>query len=102
LQAKYGPIQVHHLATNKHSYYTPQMEKIAGKYGLGLDQVWNKLSVPHVGSHPVQYHEFVLGEMRAADAIARGDLGVFLNQNKIRVTDVVRSDPGMLNASWWK
>jgi len=102
MQAKYGPIQLHHLATNKNKRFTPQLEDVAGKYGLGLNESWNRLSLPHFGSHPIRYHQFVLREMRAADALARGDLGVFLNQYKIRVTDVVRSNPEMLNASWWR
>ena len=30
--------QVHHFATNTNSTYTPQMEEIANRFGLKLDQ----------------------------------------------------------------
>ena len=36
------PNQVHHYATNKSKTYTPQLEEIANRYELDLDDAWNK------------------------------------------------------------
>jgi len=33
------PMQMHHFATNKSTTYTPQMEAIAEKFGLKLDDI---------------------------------------------------------------
>ena len=41
------PNQVHHYATNKSKTYTPQLEEIANRYGLDLDDAWNKDLLPH-------------------------------------------------------
>ena len=46
------PNQVHHFATNKSSKYTSQFESITKKYGLDLDDSWNKALMPHQGRHP--------------------------------------------------
>ncbi len=51
------PEQLHHFATNKNKTYTPQFEEIANKYGLDLDDAWNKEYMPHQGRHPNEYHE---------------------------------------------
>ncbi|WP_082705899.1 AHH domain-containing protein [Aneurinibacillus sp. XH2] len=49
---KAKPEQVHHYATNKSKKYTPQIEAITKKYGLDLDEAWNKELLPHQGRHP--------------------------------------------------
>lgn len=41
------PNQVHHYATNKSKTYTPQLEEIANRYGLDLDDAWNIIVVIH-------------------------------------------------------
>ena len=41
--------QIHHFATNKSKAYTPAFEEIANKFGLKLDDAWNKALVPHKG-----------------------------------------------------
>ncbi|WP_198678993.1 AHH domain-containing protein [Pseudidiomarina sediminum] len=73
------PMQIHHVATNKSKIFTPAMEKIAEKYGLRLDDMWNKQSLPHLGRHPNAYHQFVLDGMRRSHKEARGNVDTFLS-----------------------
>ena len=89
------PEQLHHFATNKNKTYTPQFEKIANKYGLDLDDAWNKEYMPHQGRHPNEYHEYVLDNMIEFDRIAQGDKNIFLKlyeKMKVHITD----NPDML------
>ena len=53
------PNQVHHFATNKSKKYTSQFENITKKYGLDLDDDWNKALMPHQGRHPYAYHDML-------------------------------------------
>ncbi len=96
------PDQIHHFATDKNGKYTDQFMEITNKYGLDLDQSWNKESLPHQGRHPDVYHEFVLNEMQKIDAIAQGDKDIFLNLYEDRVKNVVRNNPDMLYLDGWK
>ena len=95
------PNQVHHFATNKNSTYTPQMEEIANRFGLKLDQSWNKEAMPHLGRHPNAYHQFVLENMQNAATQANGSKSEFLRLFEQNVKQPVRSNPKMLNKSWW-
>ena len=72
------PEQLHHFATNKNKTYTPQFEEIANKYGLDLDDAWNKEYMLHQGRHPNEYHDYVLDSMTEFDKIAQGDKNVFI------------------------
>ncbi len=95
------PRQLHHFATNKNKTYTPQFEEIANKYGLDLDDSWNKEYMPHQGRHPNEYHEYVLENMKQFDIIAQGDKNVFLQlyeKMKVHITD----HPEMLNKDYWR
>lgn len=82
------------------------MKAIARKYGLGLDDDWNKELLPHQGRHPNAYHDFVLTQMQKADAIAskapRGTKKkVFLEEFEKRVKDPVRKNPDLLRKIGW-
>ena len=95
------PEQLHHFATNKNKTYTPQFEEIANKYGLDLDDAWNKKYMPHQGRHPNEYHEYVLESMKQFDNIAQGDKNVFLKlyeKMKINITD----NHDMLYKDYWR
>ncbi|SHN49056.1 A nuclease family of the HNH/ENDO VII superfamily with conserved AHH [Butyrivibrio hungatei DSM 14810] len=102
LSAENGkPYQMHHFATNKNKTYTPQFEDIANKYGLDLDDAWNKEYMPHQGRHPNEYHEYVLDNMIEFDKIAQGDKNIFINlyeKMKMHITD----NPDMLYKDYWK
>lgn len=54
------PNQMHHYATNKNKSYTPQLEEIANRYNLDLDNAWNKDLLPHQGRHSNEYHQYIL------------------------------------------
>ncbi|MDZ5610634.1 AHH domain-containing protein, partial [Bacillus pseudomycoides] len=100
--AKTKPNQVHHYATNKSKTYTHQMEDITKKYGLDLDEVWNKELLPHQGRHPNAYHEFVLDELKNIDMIANGDNKIFLELFETNIKSVIRNNPDMLYSNYWK
>jgi hypothetical protein len=55
------PSQDHHYMTNKSKTYTKQFEDIVKKYGLDLDESWNKDLLPHQGRHPNAYHDCLRG-----------------------------------------
>ncbi|HKP52977.1 MAG TPA: RHS repeat-associated core domain-containing protein [Chloroflexia bacterium] len=97
------PYQIHHYASNKHdTKYTTLFRQIAAKYGLDLDGAWNKERLPHIGSHPTEYHEFVLREMQEADRVANGNLILFLLEFEARVKQPVRNDPSLLDKAGWR
>ena len=95
------PNQVHHYATNKSKTYTPQLEEIANRYGLDLDDAWNKDLLPHQGRHPNAYHEYVLDSMKQFDNIAQGDKDIFLKLFD-NLKNNVKSNPDMLYKDYWK
>ena len=96
------PSQIHHYATNKSKTYTQLLKKIADKYGLGLDDLWNKESLPHLGRHPNRYHEFVLNGMRRAAQEAGSDVNAFLELFEKYVKEPVRSNPTLLTKAGWQ
>lgn len=96
------PDQLHHYATNKSKMFTPQMKAIAEKYGLDLDEAWNKELLPHLGRHPNAYHNFVLQGMQRAAAEAGGNTEKFLELYELYVKQPIRSNPALLRAAGWK
>ena len=95
------PEQTHHFATNKNLKYTPQFDEIVGKYGLNLDEPWNKELMKHRGKHPYAYHIYVLHKMRKCDNKAKGDVDVFISEFEI-VKNKIRNNPLMLRKIYWK
>jgi RHS repeat-associated protein len=96
------PEQIHHFATNKSQKWTDRMVEIAQKYGLDLDDVWNKSPMPHQGRHPNAYHEWVLEQMRLVDEIAQGDKELFLDLFDAQVKQEVLEHPEMLRKRFWE
>jgi RHS repeat-associated protein len=96
------PIQVHHFATNKHKTFTPQMERIAKRYGLDLDGDWNKMSLPHQGRHPSAYHRFVLRGMQRAAREAGKNRGRFLELFDRYVKQPIINNPDLLRRNGWR
>jgi hypothetical protein len=93
---------MHHFATNKNTKWTHQMAEIAEKYGLDLDDAWNKELLPHRGRHPDAYHEWVLERMTEIDQAAQGNVEIFLDLYEQKVKQVVRENPAMLQKWWWE
>jgi RHS repeat-associated protein len=96
------PLQVHHFATNKHSYFTARMQAIAERYGLTLDGAWNKALMPHRGRHPTVYHEWVLRNMERISLEVGDDTQRFLEMFERDVKQVVLQNPGLLRKSGWQ
>ncbi len=99
--------QIHHFASNKHlTKWTAEFQAVAEKYGLKLDQKWNKYLIPdHKGRHPDLYHAWVLGQLREI-ATELGDCGPgcakqFQELFKERVIDPVLENPRMLKKEFW-
>lgn len=78
------------------------MEKIAGKYGLDLDDKWNIDSMPHQGRHPNLYHDFVESGMERAAREAGDDKDKFLILYGKYVKDPVKNNPDMFTKNFWK
>ncbi|MBC6310498.1 hypothetical protein HCJ66_13235 [Listeria sp. FSL L7-1582] len=97
---KVKPMQMHHYATNKSKTYTHQMESVTKKYGLDLDESWNKELLPHQGRHPNAYHEYVLDKLNTYDAIAQGDRELFLELYE-ELKFQIRVNPDMLYKEYW-
>ncbi|MEK3976737.1 AHH domain-containing protein [Psychrobacillus sp. FSL K6-2684] len=97
---KEKPKQVHHYATNKSKTYTHQLENVKKKYGLELDDAWNKELLPPQGRDPNAYHEYVLDRINEYDAIARGNKEIFLELFE-GLKKEVRENPDMLYKEYW-
>ena len=95
------PIQKHHFATDKNKEFTPQMEKIANKYGLKLSEDWNTEALPHQGRHPNAYHRWVLNQMRAIDAIPNMNRELFIRTFRKCVIEPVIENPQILYKDYW-
>lgn len=100
-EAESLPMQMHHFATNKNSVFTPRIQSIADRYGLDLDEAWNKELMPHLGRHPNAYHEFVLDGMELASREAGGDTAKFLELFDQYVRQPVLDNPELLRSSGW-
>ncbi|MDR0207197.1 MAG: AHH domain-containing protein [Bacteroidales bacterium] len=95
------PTQMHHFATNKHSFYTPRMQEVVKPLGLDLSSSWNKALMPHVGRHPDAYHRFVLDQMTKASNAAGGNQAIFLQLYNNIVVQPVLDNPLMLRKVGW-
>ncbi len=70
------------------------------KYGLELDDAWNKELLPPQGRDPNAYHEYVLDRINEYDAIARGNKEIFLELFE-GLKKEVRENPDMLYKEYW-
>jgi RHS repeat-associated protein len=93
--------QVHHFLSNVNKIYSPQYEVILKKYGLNVNDNWNKAILPQSGKHPIQYHDFVLDELRKIDAIANGNKEHFLKLFEERIVQPIRQNPDRLYKTGW-
>jgi hypothetical protein len=99
------PDELHHFATNKSSRYTPAMDAIIKKYGLDLDESWNKRLMPHRGRHPNLYHQFVLDMIIMIDSMAKGpppDAERFKKEYRFYVITPVMANPQLLRKLGWE
>ncbi len=102
--------QVHHYATNK-GRWEKKFREIANKYGLDLDESWNKEALPFNQKHPPEYHRFVYANMKVADEAGQAVLSMggtlwdartaFLSTYERFVKAPVRQNPMMLRRGGW-
>jgi len=86
--------QVHHFATNKSKQWTQKMANVVKKYGLKLDEDWNKMPLAgHSGRHTNWYHRWVLERMKQAAREAGKDKDKFLELFDKYVIKPVLRDP---------
>lgn len=78
------------------------MKDIADRYGIDLDEVWNKELLPHLGRHPNDYHEFTLRGMKQAAREAGAYKEKFLELFEKYVKEPVRRNPDLLRRSGWE
>ncbi len=96
------PLQSHHLASDKHGFYTDEFRKIAAKYELDLNSDWNIIRIPHSGSHAPEYHQWVLDQMNTAHRHAAGDRALFLRLWAEQVYNVIRDNPLAPRVDYWR
>lgn len=61
------PVQLHHVASDKSSKYTPVFEAIFEKAGMSLQDKENLISIEgHKGAHGPEYHDVILRRLDAA------------------------------------
>lgn len=95
---------LHHFATNKHSYWTPQYEDIISKYGLKLNEAWNLNPFStqyHSGPHPEAYHQWVFEQMtRAAHQAGESAIRFIVLFHEYVILPVMEN-PEMLKPEFW-
>ena len=97
------PGQIHHIAAWQNKQFTPAMKKIAGEFGLGLNQAWNKIRIlTHKGPHAKQYHEFVLKGMQQAYKEAGNNPQKFFEKFQEYVVKPLLNNPDLLKKSGWE
>ena len=95
------PLQVHHVASDKNSQFSQQFDSITSKYGLGLDDSWNKVLMQHQGRHPNEYHNYILSKLQDYDNLANGNKDKFLKLFESLKSEVA-NNPEMLQKDYWK
>ena len=93
--------EIHHFLTNKSKKYTKQFMDIVDKYGLDLDDDWNKALMKHRGRHANKYHDYMLENLKRIDQLSKGNQKKFLKEFK-RVKKHIMKNPDMLYKKYWK
>lgn len=98
------PYQNHHVAPWNNKTHSEKYKTIADIYGLDLrdkEKMWNTVNVPHMGSHPIAYKDWVLRQMVDAHSVANGDKELFLQLFEKGVRNAIQMYPDMLDRWWW-
>lgn len=93
--------QYHHMMTDKNLTYTPKFEKAIAPLNLKLNESWNIWYMPHRGSHPIEYHEWVLDHVTNIMNIKNITRDQFIIEFTERVVKPVMDDPLMLRKIHW-
>jgi len=96
------PIQNHHILTNKHeSQWTSAFEEVIQDYRLKLNGSWNKIDIPHQGSHAEEYHRWAYNQLRNIDQIAAGDQAKFLELFDEFIRTPLENNPLIIRREWY-
>lgn len=96
-------MQEHHTIP-KNSKLGKDFQKVLNKYDLDVEGAWNKVQLPHIGSHPAVYDDWVLVQVKQADTAtqkAGGGAEMFKAKYKELVIDPLLKNPELLNKSGW-
>ena len=67
---------------------------------MNLEDAWNKELMPHQGSHPYAYHDYILDNMQKFDKIANGDKAKFIKLYE-QMKQKIINNPDMLYKDYW-
>lgn len=116
--------QDHHLATDKqytedadgnkipHGFTKQYVDALAdadmlaaldpeGRWRQVLNQAWNRLAIPHAGTHPDGYKQWVLDNMELALARSAEDADLFVKLFREYVAKPLLNDPTAVRNDWW-
>ena len=101
--------QDHHMATY-YGAWGQRFTDIVESYGLTVEDtshVWNVHYMRHAGGHPWNYHNWVWRNTLLADETAQTypeglRQAVFISLFNAWVVDVVKADPTIVRAAYWK
>jgi hypothetical protein len=92
-------IQQHHIATNKNSTWTPQLQDLFAKGGLSFEDEANKIGLNgHLGRHPEAYHSWIYKRLKNAITgfDSEADIAAALRAELGTIKDELIADPGLL------
>jgi filamentous hemagglutinin family protein len=102
MKVKVVKIEEHHFLTNKHkTFFTKEFGDIVKKYGLKLDEQWNKEFMEHCGRHATKYHEWALEQVDKIAKQAKGNTEKFLELFEKNIAAKVKAKPEMLKKEYW-
>jgi RHS repeat-associated protein len=95
--------QIHHMFTNKHSFWTSMFNSVLSKYKddfnnpLTVDGNWNQILMEsHGGRHSDNYHKIMFDRLIDIDRRARGNTKKFLKLYYKNVVEYVKKNPQIM------
>jgi hypothetical protein len=86
-------LQVHHIATVEGTK-AQDFEKIFKHCGVSMNDPDNKVTIPHGGRHSNQYHDYVLGKLKAAtDGLPPADAAIALRRELKAPKSFIQKNP---------
>ncbi len=98
------PIQTHHILSDKCivNGATDFYKKFLNEMKIAFDDPLNLWNMPHNGSHPKPYHNWIRDEIRQIRKIAGKDYLLKRKFFEERIKRPIMENPRMLDAEWWK
>ena len=93
--------EIHHFFTNKNKQYTKKFNEYFKKYGLSLDDPFNKVYIRHKGSHPSKLWDLMYHRIKRADRYAKGDARLFTTYLQKNIFNTIIQNPDILYKQFW-